>query len=81
VNLETIRLFFLDCTIVDYVLLILWSGIFIFAHDSYQVFNETLFRRKIEHFDTLHYSGMALFKLGIILFNLAPWLALTFVGR
>lgn len=32
-------------------------------------------------FDTIHYSGMAVYKIGILLFNLAPLLALYFMGN
>lgn len=76
-NLEMARNFFMWCSIINYGLLILWAGLFVFAHDSYQSFNEFMIRRKIEHFDTLHYAGIALFKLAVILFNLVPWVVLT----
>jgi hypothetical protein len=33
-----------------------------------------------DQFDALHYAGMSVFKIGIILFNLAPFLALCIVG-
>lgn len=80
-NLEVLKNFFMWCSIINYVLLILWSGFFVFAHDSYKSFNEVMIRRKIENFDTLHYAGIALYKLGIILFNLVPWVALVIVSR
>ena len=31
-------------------------------------------------FDAIHYAGMTVFKLGIILFNLVPYIALRIVG-
>ena len=34
-----------------------------------------------EQFDALHYAGMALYKIGILLFNLVPYIALHIVGR
>jgi hypothetical protein len=34
----------------------------------------------VEQFDALHYAGMALFKIGILLFNLVPYIALQIVG-
>jgi hypothetical protein len=79
-NLETLREFFLWCWVINYSLLILWSVLLVFAHDSYQKFNEVLLRRRIESFDTLQYAGIALYKLGIILFNLVPWVALTMMS-
>ena len=78
-NTEMARDFFKWCSIINYALLISWVLFFVFAHDSYKRFNETMLRRKLEHFDTLHYAGIALFKLGIILFNIVPWIALVIV--
>jgi hypothetical protein len=34
----------------------------------------------VEQFDAIHYAGMTVFKLGIILFNLVPYIALRIVG-
>ena len=34
-----------------------------------------------EQFDALHYAGMALYKVGILLLNLVPYIALRLVGR
>jgi hypothetical protein len=33
----------------------------------------------VEEFDAIHYKCMALYKTGIILFNLAPYIALRIV--
>lgn len=77
-NLEIVRNFFIGCLVINYSLLIVWFLLFVFAHDSIKNLNDRLFRRKIEHFDTLNYAGIALYKIGIILFNLVPWLAISF---
>ena len=34
------------------------------------------FRLSVEQFDMLHYAGMSIFKLGIILLNVVPYIAL-----
>jgi hypothetical protein len=34
------------------------------------------FRLSVEQFDMLHYAGMSIFKIGIILLNLVPYIAL-----
>jgi len=39
------------------------------------------FHLSVEQFDALHYAGMALYKLGILLFNLVPYIALRLVRR
>lgn len=38
------------------------------------------FRMSTEPFDRIHYAGMALFKIGIILVNLVPYIALRIVA-
>jgi hypothetical protein len=80
-NLEMARNFFMWCSIMNYGLLILWAGLLVFAHDSFQRFNEFMLRRKIERFDTLHYAGLSFYKIGIILFNIVPWIALVIIRR
>ena len=76
-TLETARRFLLGCALINYGVLILWCVLFIFAHDSIEKLNTLVMRRKIEHFETIHYAGIALYKLGIILFILIPWIVLT----
>jgi hypothetical protein len=38
------------------------------------------FHLSSDQFDALHYAGMAIFKIGIILFNLVPFVVLWIVG-
>lgn len=38
------------------------------------------FRLSSEQFDALHYGGIALYKIGILPFNLVPLIALRTVG-
>ena len=38
------------------------------------------FQLSVQQFDALHYAGMAMFKIGILLFNLVPYIALRIVG-
>jgi hypothetical protein len=33
-----------------------------------------------EQFDSLHYIGMSIYKIGILLFNLVPFVVLWIVG-
>jgi hypothetical protein len=43
-------------------------------------FHGKWFRLSDERFDAAHYTGMAVFKIGIILFNLVPLVVLYIVG-
>jgi hypothetical protein len=37
------------------------------------------FKLSVGTFDAIHYAGLAVYKIGIVLFNLAPLVALWFV--
>lgn len=80
-SLQEIRRFFLWCTITNYGVLLLWFLIFLVAHDWLKQLHGIWFNLTPDQFDALHYIGMAIFKIGIILFNLVPFIALSIVGR
>jgi hypothetical protein len=79
-SIEMARNALLWCTVINYGLLLVWFLFFTLAHDWMHSFHGRWFHLSVEHFDTIHYTGMALFKLGIILFNLVPCVALYIVG-
>ncbi len=43
-------------------------------------FHGRWFRLSDERFDALHYAGMSIYKIGVLLFNLVPWLALELIS-
>ena len=79
-TLETVRAVLAWCTVINLVLFIWWFLFFALAHDWMYRFHGKWFKVSTEKFDTLHYAGMALFKMGILLFNLVPYLAMRIVG-
>ena len=48
----------------------------LFARDAIRSLHGRWFRLDDQHFDAIHYGGMAAYKIGIFLFNLAPLAAL-----
>jgi hypothetical protein len=56
--------------------LLIWFFFLVFAHNWVYRIHTKWFNISPEKFDEIHYAGMALFKIGILLFNLAPYLAL-----
>lgn len=78
-TVELIREFLLWCAVINIALLLWWLLLFSLAHDWLYRFYGKWFRLSVERFDYSHYLGMALFKLGIFLFNLVPYLALLLV--
>jgi hypothetical protein len=79
-SINMLRNALLWCAVINYGLLLVWFFFFIFAHDWIHRFHGRWFRLSVEQFDTVHYTVMALFKLGIIFFNLVPFIALHIVG-
>ena len=67
------------CAVINYGVLLVWSLFFLLAHDWVYRLHGRWFHLSREQFDALHYAGMALFKIGILLLNLFPYVALHLV--
>jgi hypothetical protein len=80
VSIELTRSFLLWCTVINYGILLVWFLVFVFAHDWIQRIHGRWFRLSDDQFDALHYAGMTIFKLGIILLNLVPFAVLSLIG-
>ena len=79
-TIELIRSFLLWCTVINYGILLVWYVVFALAHDWIRRLYGRWFRLSDDQFDSLHYLGMAIYKIGIFLFNLVPYVALCIVG-
>ncbi len=79
-TLEVVRSALAWCIVINVLLLFAWFLIFTLAHDWTYRYHSKWYTLSTETFDTIHYSGMALFKIGTLLFNLTPYLALRIVG-
>jgi hypothetical protein len=77
-TIEELRAFLGWCVIGNVVLLLLWYGAFVFAHDFIYRYHQEAFKLSRETFDALHYGGMAAFKMAVWLFVLVPYLVLRF---
>jgi hypothetical protein len=77
---ELTRNFLLWCTVINYAILLTWFLVFTFGRDWMLHFHGRWFRLSDEQFDTLHYAGMSIYKIGILLFNLVPFVVLWIVG-
>jgi hypothetical protein len=78
-TMETARDFFLWCTVINYGVLLVWFLFFMLAHDWMYRFHGKWFSFTLERFDAMHYATMAAFKLGIILLNLVPLVAVCII--
>ena len=71
-----IRQVLLWCTVLNYAILLIWAGAFVFAHDWMYRLHCRWFKLSVETFDAIHYAGLAVYKIGIFLLNLMPLIAL-----
>jgi hypothetical protein len=81
VTLPLVRELLLWCTVLDYGVLLAWFIAFSLAHDWMRRLHGRWFRLSDERFDAIHYAGMTIYKIGILLFNLIPYVALRIVER
>jgi len=80
-SIEMVRKALLCCAVINYGILLVWFSFFVLADDRMYLLHSRWFRLSVEQFDMLHYAGMSIFKLGIILLNVVPYIALRTVRR
>jgi hypothetical protein len=75
-NVQFASDFLLWCVVLNYVILLWWLVAFVFAHGWMFKLHSRWFHLSEERFDSIHYAGMSVYKVGILLFNLTPYVAL-----
>ena len=78
-DIRTLKEFFLLCSLINYAILLIWFGAFIFARRGLHDLHSRWFRLSDEAFDVTMYAGMAVYKLMILVFALVPYIALTLI--
>jgi len=78
-NPDAIKDLLLYSLAFNYVTLMIWFGVFSLAHNWMYRLHSRWFSLSTETFDTIHYAGMALYKIGIIMLNIAPLVAFWLV--
>ncbi len=79
-TLEIARSFFLWCSIINYILLLIWALPVMFWRDGVYRLWGRWFRLSLDQFDMINIGGITLYKMGVILFNVVPCIALYLVG-
>jgi hypothetical protein len=79
-TLEIARSFFLWCSIINYVLLLIWALPVMYWRDGVYRLWGRWFRLSLEQFDMINIAGITLYKMGVFLFNVVPCIALYIVG-
>jgi hypothetical protein len=67
-------------TLINMGLLLWWALFFIFGRGFIYRMHSRWFKLSEEKFDTIHYSGMAFYKICIFMFNIVPYFALMIVS-
>jgi len=79
-NIEAVRNALLWCTVINVAMLVVWSLLWALPHEWIYRLTSRRFRLTAEQFDAINFAGIVLYKLGILFFNLAPYVALRIVG-
>jgi len=78
-NPDAIKTVLLYSLVFNYLVLIIWFGVFSLAHDSLYRIHNRWFGLSVETFNAIHYASMAFYKIGILLLNMAPLIAFWLV--
>lgn len=78
-NIELLQSFLLWSAGIHYLILMVWFGVFVFSHDWLYRVHSRWFKLSAEMFDALNYAGVAIYKIGIMLFAVVPLIALLLV--
>ena len=80
--LQLLKTFLLWNLGIIYLIIIVWFAAFVFTHNGmYRLYNRW-FPLSVEHFNVVHYLGISIYKIGVLLFNLVPYFVLLYLtGR
>jgi len=76
----TLRDLLIWSLVFNYVILMVWFIALTVAHDWVYRLHTRWFNLSRETFDAIHYGGMAVYKIGILLLNVAPLVAVLVVS-
>jgi hypothetical protein len=79
-SIDTLREAMLWSLVINYGVLLIWFAAFTWGHDRLFRLHSRWFQVSRETFDALHYGSMAVYKIGILLLNLVPLVALWLVA-
>ena len=79
-TIQFARTFLQWCTLINYGVLLMWFLVFVFGHDWILRFHGRWFNLPSDQVDMLLYGGMSVYKIGIILFNLVPFIVLSIIS-
>jgi len=78
-SIEVARNALLWYTVINYALLLVWFLLLALPHEGLYRLWGRWFHLTAEQFDTINFAGIVLYKSGVLLFNLVPYVALCIV--
>lgn len=78
--INELKEFLIWSTVINYGVIFLWFGVFMFAHDWMYRMHNSWFRLSVETFNAIHYAGIAFYKIGVLLLNLVPLIVLLIIS-
>lgn len=75
-NIELLESLLLWSSVINLGILAVWFALFSLARNWMYKLHSRWFRLSDGQFDALHYGAMAFYKIGILLLNLVPYIAL-----
>ncbi len=75
-TVDALTRFLMCALLLNWAVLLAWFLAWVFARRGLRRLHGRWFELTDTAFDAIHYCGMALYKIGILLFNLVPLLAL-----
>jgi len=75
-TVNELKEFLLWSTAINYGVLLIWFGVFVFSHDWLYRMHTRWFKLSVETFDALNYVGVSIYKIGVVLLNLVPLIVL-----
>ena len=79
-SIEAVRGMLLWSTIINFAFLAVWGLVFVLARDWLHRTHGRWAGLPAETYDAVTFAGIVLYKLGILLFNFVPYIALRIVA-
>jgi hypothetical protein len=79
-DMPTLTMFFMWCTIINGCILMLWTMFFVFAPDFVYRIQSKWFPIRRETYNVVVYAFLGAFKIVFIVFNIVPYVTLLIIG-
>ena len=78
-NIELLTSLLMWCSVINGVVLVLWSSIFMLMPDTVCRLHNRWFSITKDNYDLLMYAFLGLYKILFLVFNLVPYISLKLV--